>query len=83
MRRLVWVFAVLMWRRDSARILAHFFQLFSTDSEIQIRLRECAGSYGYLMLSCGVGRAAMFRCTLLKNKQRIPDQDAHGHMDIH
>ena len=34
--------------------LSSFSAFFSINSEVQIRLRGCAGSYGYSLLSCGI-----------------------------
>ena len=58
MRRFIWIFAVLMWRTYSCRFRAPFS--FSIDREFQIRLRRCAGSFGYSLFSCGVGTAFAF-----------------------
>ena len=43
--------------------------IFSTDSKVQIRLQRCAGSYGYSMLSCGVGTAVVFGRTLFQQSE--------------
>ena len=57
---------------------------YSRDSEFQIGLRGCAGSYGYSLLSCGVRTAVMFRGTFFKQtvNSRSGYADAQAHMGI-
>ena len=59
-------------RSDSSHAAVLFFP---TNSKVQIRLRKCAGSYGYSLFSCGVRTPVMFWRTFF-NRPRIPDQAA-------
>ena len=67
----LWVFAVLIWRRDISQAAAHFFQ----QTAVQIRLRGCAGSYGYSLFSCGVWISLTLRLIFF-SRQQSPDQTA-------
>ena len=77
----LWVFAVIMWRRDSSHVSAHFY---STESGVQIRLCRYAGSYGYSLFSCGVGKLSRFGAFVFQQtaKSRSGCAGAQAHMGI-